>query len=397
MYLEGKKRVRFLLSAKQFSPTSAFYISSSEDFPVLDNIPKSGYLARVEKQRDDSFLLCLNQCHLCDVNLGFFHCGRGKTEREVIARVQHSYRSFKPHNVEYRCINVMIPSISKTGKRKIWCPRAFQRAKSSLIGNDVDVNTALSLFRDVSFRFENQKPEWNDKAKSLVVKFQGNRVLIPSTRNFLLCTSWDTSILSANMVEDDDDEDDDENEELFDDERSHSVTSHTVHENEIAPLIRSSDDNDDSRSSSSRSQKSSSTGVTQSMMSNGSHPLGHSPPTSTTRPPSLVRSQTMPYPQSVASSAGFTSGSATKSAASSLIYAQNQSTHRQRSSSSIDSESTITATSATPTMTSKHSNKSIQIGSPKPRTPSTSTRKKFARTESKVLGKRYCTVLQDKR
>jgi hypothetical protein len=202
MYLEGRKRVRFLLSAKQFGADQSFLISTSEDFPVLDTVPRSGYLARLEKQRDESFLLCLNQCHLCDVHLGYFSCGRGPCEREVIARIAHYFRTFRPINLEYRCVNVHIPAISKSGKRKIWCPRSFRRSYPKL-GYDVDVNTAITIHKESAIRFDNAKPEWNAQAKSLVVKFQGNRILIPSVRNFLLCTSWDTSIHTGQYHDED--------------------------------------------------------------------------------------------------------------------------------------------------------------------------------------------------
>jgi hypothetical protein len=238
MYLEGKKRVRFLLSAKQFGNDPTYYISSSEDFPILESPPYTGYLCRLEVQRDDSFLLSLhNQCHLCDNHLGYFHCGRSPSEREVIARIYHYHKTFRPTNVDYRCISVMVPSISKSGKRKIWCPRAFHRANKEL-SNDTDVNTALTMYREgIAFKFENQKPEWNEKAKSLVIKFQGNnRIAIASTRNFLLCTAWDTTMKKKNnkISLDDEETNEDDEEEEEDEENDEEVEQEMMER--IAPL-----------------------------------------------------------------------------------------------------------------------------------------------------------------
>lgn len=443
MYLEGKKKVRFLLSAKQFNLGGSIYISSSEDFPALDSVPRSGYLARVERQRDDSFLLCLNQCHLCDVNLGFFHCGRMKNEREVIARMYHYYRSFKPTNVEYRCVNVMIPSISKNGKRKIWCPRAFHRAHPNL-GYENDVNTALSLCPNVSFRFENSKPVWNEKTKSLVVKFQSNRVLIPSTRNFLLCTSWDAAILSANQLEapidaeDEDEEEEDESDEQGDEEGEidswedgNTLTNNScrtprfagLREKVITPYQRGQDI-EESDAISCTSSKSGNTMSTQPLLgspipksrrviqqafsstsssifdpSSTSPPSG-SPHTQTTAALTFSHSQPMPYPPSVSSIpspklAISTAISQSQSLSHQMLYTHpyNHPAFRPRSESSIDSESTITASSATPTkFSSRHQQtsssssnlKAIQIGSP---SISNAQRKRIVRAESKVLGK----------
>lgn len=194
MYIEGKKKVRFLLSAKHFgSGSSSYLISSSEEFPELDSRPKRGYVARLDKQRDQSYSLILNHCHLCDNRLGFFCCGRGPHEREVVAKISHYFQRFQAINLDYKCIKVQIPSISKSGKRKIWCPRAFRNACPSL-NNDVNVEMSIKdLDANSIFTFRNQVPEWNAELKSLVVRFQGNRVLIPSARNFLLCWGPDES------------------------------------------------------------------------------------------------------------------------------------------------------------------------------------------------------------
>lgn len=201
MYLEGKKRVRFLMSAKQFNTGATFLISTSEDFPVLDIVPRAGYVARLEKQKDLSYMLCLNYCHLCDYLLGGNAgcCGRGTKEREVVAKISHFFKQYRGMNqmsgssqqLQYRCVNVYIPSISRTGKRKIWCPRSFRLAHNDRIGNEVDVNTAIALDREMESYtlFKNKTPEWSDQLSSLVVKFQGNRILTASARNFLLCAS----------------------------------------------------------------------------------------------------------------------------------------------------------------------------------------------------------------
>lgn len=384
MYLEGKKRVRFLLSAKQFGNDPTYYISSSEDFPVLENVPVTGYLARLERQRDESFLLSLhNQCHLCDNNLGYFCCGRSPSEREVIARVFHYHKTFRPTNVDYRCINVMIPSISKSGKRKIWCPRAFQRANKYLT-NDIDVNSALTMYREgISFRFENQKPEWNEKAKSLVIKFQGNnRVLIPSTRNFLLCTSWDSTVKKKGFIdgisidgEDEEEEDDDEEDDCDDDE-----------DEKIAPM-RSYDETIPDNSSVVSSSTHSSNTAGRSVLtppkpsSGNSSPhqsvdftqsAAYSPPNPNHLNPHTLRSKSIgniKNPNSISSN----TNSFAPASPHLLPYPHIARAHRTKSESSLDSESTFTTT-ASPTIGSKSN-------------PMTSPKLRRKRSESRVLGK----------
>lgn len=207
MYLEGKKRVRFLLSAKRFEgKDSTFYISLNEDFPGLEYLPVRGHIARMERQDDKSYLLTLNQCHLCDKMLGHFHCGRGELEREVIARISHYFKIFRPCNAEYRYFQIHLPFISKYGKRKIWCPRAFHRSNTQL-GNEVNVNEAIKRDGKSSIVLKSKPPVWNAELKSLVVKFQGNRVLIPSVKNFMLFASADAS---ASYEEEHDTETEDE-------------------------------------------------------------------------------------------------------------------------------------------------------------------------------------------
>lgn len=190
MYIEGKKKVRFLLSAKTFSPSGPLYISSSEDFPLLDSVPKKGYFARLQRQRDRSFTLYLNHCHLCDYRLGFFTCRPG-CDREVLARVSYHYQRFKAINLDYKCIKVQLPAISKSGKRKIWCPRAFSNTLPSLPRDSTMEACIKELDINNSFSFRNEMPEWNSEMRSLVVRFQGNRILTPSAKNFLLVWAQD--------------------------------------------------------------------------------------------------------------------------------------------------------------------------------------------------------------
>eukprot|EP01031_Cornospumella_fuschlensis_P046093 gene46093-56426_t len=152
MYLEGKKRLRFLLSAKQIirSGSGTFLISTHESYPSLDPPPATGHIGRLEQQADRSFLLSLNFCHLCDQKFGYFTCARFAREREVLAKVALSSRRYSiagtSHRIEYRTVEVSLPAISKSGKRKVWCPRAF-RASNPSITIDVDVNTALQMDR----------------------------------------------------------------------------------------------------------------------------------------------------------------------------------------------------------------------------------------------------------
>ena len=140
MYLEGGRR--FLLSAKSFD-VGKYYISPYEGFPNMDIKPKCGYIAKVERQRDSSFTVGLEYCHLCDQKLGYFCCGRSSAEREVIARVSHHVKRYKKVDMDFRMITVTIPAISKSGRRKVWCPRSFRKVNPSL-PNSADVLESLS-------------------------------------------------------------------------------------------------------------------------------------------------------------------------------------------------------------------------------------------------------------
>mmetsp|Transcript_10680 Transcript_10680/g.16088 ORF Transcript_10680/g.16088 Transcript_10680/m.16088 type:complete len:481 (+) Transcript_10680:1112-2554(+) len=185
LYLDNNRR-RFLLSAKQFSP-GVILISTHEDFPMIDMKPKKGFVARVEQQSDSSYLICLNRCHLCDGKLGRFTCGRSCEEREIVGKVSHTIRRLSnPAGVDFRCISVTIPIVSDSGMRKIWCPRSFKISFPNEIGNHFDINEAVSRYITMGVKYVNKLPEWNEDLKSLVLKFQGNRVLTASAKNFLL-------------------------------------------------------------------------------------------------------------------------------------------------------------------------------------------------------------------
>jgi hypothetical protein len=198
MYIEGKKKVRFLLSAKQFSPGGTLYISSSEDFPFIDSVPRKGYFARMQRQKDQSYMLFLNHCHLCDYRLGFFCCGRSEQEREVVVRISHFYQRYQAINLDYKCIKVQLPAISKSGKRKIWCQRAFGNAFTGSSGKGTIESCIKELDANSVFCFKNELPDWNADLNSLVIHFQGNRILTPSVRNFLLIWAKDdnSSVIS---------------------------------------------------------------------------------------------------------------------------------------------------------------------------------------------------------
>ena len=183
MYLEGGRR--FLLSAKSFD-VGKYYISPYEGFPNMDIKPKCGYIAKVERQRDSSFTVGLEYCHLCDQKLGYFCCGRSSAEREVIARVSHHVKRYKKVDMDFRMITVTIPTISKSGRRKVWCPRSFRKVNPSL-PNSADVLESLSSTPKMGMRLVSKLPEWNEEANNLVVKFQGTgRILVASAKNFLL-------------------------------------------------------------------------------------------------------------------------------------------------------------------------------------------------------------------
>jgi hypothetical protein len=184
MYLEGNNR-RFLLSAKKFD-SNVHYISLYESFATLAHKPKIGYFARVERQRDSSYLVSLDYCHLCDEKLGKFCCGRGLSEREVVAKVKHSVKKYRPVNMEFRSTAVTIPTISKNGTRKVWCPTSFRKINSAL-SVAADVNEALIEMPRMGSKLISKLPDWNPEAENLVVRFRGGgRILVASSKNFLL-------------------------------------------------------------------------------------------------------------------------------------------------------------------------------------------------------------------
>ena len=178
---------RFLLSAKKFSGVTL--ISNYEDFPMVEMKPKRGFIARVEQPTDSSFLVCLTRCHLCDGKLGRFTCGRAPDEREVVAKITHNFQRINNNNplmMDFRSVTVTIPVVSDSGMRKIWCPRSFEISFPRDIGRSIDMNEVISRYSTMGERYLNKLPEWNEDYKSLVLKFQGNRVLTASSKNFLI-------------------------------------------------------------------------------------------------------------------------------------------------------------------------------------------------------------------
>eukprot|EP01034_Spumella_vulgaris_P037335 gene37335-46068_t len=152
---------------------------------MVDTKPKRGFIARVEQKKDLSFLVSLNHCHYCDEKLGFFTCGREADEREVIAKVVHSVKKYHVINTDFRCLSVTIPVISEGGMRKVWCPRSFRKIEPSIPPSS-DVIDCLYHCPQMGTRYVNKLPEWNAKVDSLVLKFQGERILTASAKNFLL-------------------------------------------------------------------------------------------------------------------------------------------------------------------------------------------------------------------
>lgn len=185
MYRE--KSHKFLLSAKQY-PDDTFYISTYEDFPSQtdsDTPIKRGFVATIIRQRQATFIVSLNHCKLCDNKLGKFTCGRGPDEREVIVKVTHSTRKFTSVDVDIRCVQVSLPAVISNGERVIWCPRSL-RYINPAISNSSDMCDAISSTPAAQLSCVNKLPEWSAEHESLVLKFQGNRILSASTRNFLL-------------------------------------------------------------------------------------------------------------------------------------------------------------------------------------------------------------------
>ena len=184
LYLENRKR--FLLSAVQVDDDN-FLISAHEDFPLAKR-GESGYGASVSRQKDKSFLVTLNTCHYCDNKLGKMTCGKGVYNREVVAKVKHKVRRFKVTNADMRCIMVSFPYLGsvprRINERNIWCPRSIRNAVPFL-PVDADTITGVEVHPN-RVACINKLPEWNAEIESLVLRFQGNRVLSSSSKNFLL-------------------------------------------------------------------------------------------------------------------------------------------------------------------------------------------------------------------
>jgi hypothetical protein len=187
MYLENSKR--FLLSAKRFEH-DVFLISMHEEFTLTESKPKKGFIAALNKvkDKDRSFQICLTGCRLCDNKLGCYSCGRGYNQREVIAKISHILKPSKvgPHYSEpLKSISVMIPTVSSSDTRAIWCPRCL-RIEDPKLPMSADVNAAISVTPGVGDRYMNKPAEWSTDAGCLVVKFEGSRVLFASSKNFVL-------------------------------------------------------------------------------------------------------------------------------------------------------------------------------------------------------------------
>ena len=161
-------------------------ISIDEDFPLsMIDKPTKGYVAKLVRQRDMTYILCLNYCHYCDEELKVFTCGRGLEQREVLAKIVHSVRRVNCADVDVRCVLVSIPRLSISGKRKIWCPRTFKKENKQL-STDADVCDAARLTPSMCLKCVNKLPEWSSRLDSLVLKFQANRIMIPSSKNIII-------------------------------------------------------------------------------------------------------------------------------------------------------------------------------------------------------------------
>jgi len=147
--------------------------------------PTKGYIAKLVRQRDMTYMLCLNYCHYCDEELKVFTCGRGLEQREVLAKIVHSVRRVNCADVDVRCVLVSIPRLSVSGKRKVWCPRTFKKENKHLPA-DADVCDAARLTPSMCLKCVNKLPEWSSRLDSLVLKFQANRILIPSSKNIIM-------------------------------------------------------------------------------------------------------------------------------------------------------------------------------------------------------------------
>jgi hypothetical protein len=190
MYLEDSKR--FIMSAKienfdlaLISRHEYIWNDQSNSYGSIGKATSQGYIAKLSRHKDKSFLLTLNGCRFCD-RLGYYTCGRGSAQREVIAKISHSIRSFKKAGVDIKCLNLVIPRVSENRKRPIWCPR-YLRITNPLLPMHADVNESLVLCTNLeSSKYSNKLPEWSEKLDRLVLKFHGNRVLCASSKNILL-------------------------------------------------------------------------------------------------------------------------------------------------------------------------------------------------------------------
>lgn len=188
MYLESSKR--FLLSAKQFEH-GVFLISMHEEFSLIESKPKKGYVAALTKikDKDRSFQICLTNCRLCDHKLGYYNCGRGYLQREVVAKITHALRPAKAIGSHFteplKSISVSIPAVSSADTRAIWCPRCL-RIENPNLPMSADVNAALTTTPGVADKFVNKSAEWSAESGCLVVKFEGSRMLTASSKNFVL-------------------------------------------------------------------------------------------------------------------------------------------------------------------------------------------------------------------
>ncbi len=146
---------------------------------------RRGFIARLVRQRDLSFHLCLTGCRLCDNKLGVYTCGRGPGQREVVAKISHSIRRFRTANADMASIVVTIPPVSASGVRAVWCPRGL-RVTTPVLPMSADVSEALALSPSLGVRYVNRLADWSTELGCLVLKFLGNRVLCASSKNFML-------------------------------------------------------------------------------------------------------------------------------------------------------------------------------------------------------------------
>lgn len=205
---------RFLLSAKQVDDT--FYISQYEDFPEMDGCPTNYYCAILKKTPNaPNFKLYNCGCEGCDKGFMKYTCNDEEggshehegADRQLLADISHMIKRIPQVDADMRSLDVTIPAVMEDKKsRVVWCPRQngsdtpsgstprHDSGKTHFVTSPSPTHKQLRSFDESNMtddrcKLQSKLPEWNHDLKSLVLKFNGGRVLQASSKNFLIATS----------------------------------------------------------------------------------------------------------------------------------------------------------------------------------------------------------------